>query len=627
MSNIYNHSSILPSGTNSRISELLEALKNEFDAISQDVTMFKVQREELEHKLSAQLSDLNSFQKNFIDLENAHLHLKRQYEEEILRLKKELERSSQGSVSVSHTLPPPNIAQSNPALFGTLTASSPRVDESPNVHGRVNQINQNNSNANSQTLHSISQTNNAHAINTKRLRSDPDLAHLPSIQNSANNNNNNIGSQSSMYRGPPSNNQTSFGHSNGYANKLKNTKNTLPPTQTYKDSPSATINQRKQSSVTSSTAVSAAPAPPRPPAIQQTVGPIITPGFADVKVDKVPANLKREGTDWFAIFNPKYPMSLNLDMVSNFEHSSVVCCVKFSNDGKFLATGCNRSAQIFDVDTFQKVCQLIDDTVDQNEDLYIRSICFSPDGKYLATGAEDKLIRIWDISKKKIKQYFHGHELDIYSLDFSADGKTLVSGSGDRTARIWDMETGKSIFTLSIEDVGARDAGVTSVAISPDGRLLVGGSLDRFIRIWDIKTGYLLDRLEGHVDSVYSVAFSPDGKYLVSGALDRTLKLWEVGRYLKNESKSSTVCCATLAGHKDFVLSVACSRCGNWIVSGSKDRGVQFWDPRTQNAHVMLQGHKNSVISVALNSKRNIFATGSGDFRARLWSYESLNQN
>lgn len=45
---------------------------------------------------------------------------------------------------------------------------------------------------------------------------------------------------------------------------------------------------------------------------------------------------------------------------------------------------------------------------------------------------------------------------------------------------------------------------------------------------------------------------------------------------------------------QDFVLSVALTPDGQWVLSGSKDRGVQFWDPATGIAQLMLQGHKNS---------------------------------
>ena len=55
-------------------------------------------------------------------------------------------------------------------------------------------------------------------------------------------------------------------------------------------------------------------------------------------------------------------------------------------------------------------------------------------------------------------------------------------------------------------------------------------------------------------------------------------------------------------GHKDYVLSVAVSHDGKWVVSGSKDRGVQFWDANTAVAQCMLQGHKNSGESVVLGS-------------------------
>jgi general transcriptional corepressor TUP1 len=124
---------------------------------------------------------------------------------------------------------------------------------------------------------------------------------------------------------------------------------------------------------------------------------------------------------------------------------------------------------------------------------------------------------------------FDGHQQEIYSLDFSRDGQLIVSGSGDRTTRIWNMADGSCrVLTINDEDSLNTDAGVTSVAISPNGRLVAAGSLDTTIRIWDVSTGALVQKLQGHHDSVYSVVFTPDGRSLVSGSLDKTVKCWDV---------------------------------------------------------------------------------------------------
>lgn len=125
--------------------------------------------------------------------------------------------------------------------------------------------------------------------------------------------------------------------------------------------------------------------------------------LAELDLERLPAHQKKVESDWFAIFNPQVPRVLDVDLVHTLQHESVVCCVRFSHDGKYVATGCNRSAQIFDVVTGQKICILQDESVDSVGDLYIRSVCFSPDGRYLATGAEDKLIRV---SQHSFTTYF-----------------------------------------------------------------------------------------------------------------------------------------------------------------------------------------------------------------------------
>ncbi|KAJ5202055.1 WD40 repeat-like protein [Penicillium cinerascens] len=345
--------------------------------------------------------------------------------------------------------------------------------------------------------------------------------------------------------------------------------------------------------------------------------------LANWNLDDLPPTQKREGVDWFAVFNPEVPRVLDVELVHDLVHDSVVCYVRFSDDGKYLATACNRSAQIFDVSTGRNVATLQDENVNKDDDLFIRSVCFSPDGKYLATGGEDKQVRVWDIATRTIKHIFTGHEQDIFSIDFAANGRYIASGSGDKTVRMWDILNEKLVYTLSIED------GVTAVAISPDGHYLAAGSLDKSVRVWDTTTGCLVERLEipdGHKDTVYSVAFAPNGRDLVSGSLDNTVKLWELNaprNIHPHPSSKGGKCLRTFVGHKDFVLSVCLTPDGQWALSGSKDRGVQFWDPMTGNAQMMLRGHTNSVISVASSPTNSLFATGSGDRCARIWRYSS----
>jgi glucose repression regulatory protein TUP1 len=167
--------------------------------------------------------------------------------------------------------------------------------------------------------------------------------------------------------------------------------------------------------------------------------------------------------------------------------------------------------------------------------------------------------------------------------------------------------------------------------VSPDGKLVAAGSLDTMVRVWNVQTGQQVERLKGHKDSVYSVAFSPDGKSLVSGSLDRTLRVWDLTQTKravehppagsKEVEKGLGTCASTLNGHKDYVLSVAISPDGRWVVSGSKDRSIEFWDILSGQAQFMLQGHKNSVISIDLARSGGLLASGSGDCHARIWSY------
>ncbi|KAJ6089813.1 hypothetical protein N7467_005029 [Penicillium canescens] len=95
---------------------------------------------------------------------------------------------------------------------------------------------------------------------------------------------------------------------------------------------------------------------------------------------------------------PEIEHVLDLEPFHNLVHDSSVCCVRFSCDGKYLATGCDRSAHIFDVITGQKLLTFPNKQIDQDGEVYISSVCFSLDGKILATCGEEEQIRTDEFS-------------------------------------------------------------------------------------------------------------------------------------------------------------------------------------------------------------------------------------
>lgn len=101
----------------------------------------------------------------------------------------------------------------------------------------------------------------------------------------------------------------------------------------------------------------------------------------------------------------------------------------------------------------------------------------------------------------------------------------------------------------------------------------------------------------------------------MSGSLDRTLRVWDLSgtkRAVAGNLKGGQViqgsgtCTHTLSGHKDYVLSVGVTPDGQWVVSGSKDRSIQFWNVASDQAHLMLQGHKNSGERLHIRKKPDL---------------------
>ena len=90
------------------------------------------------------------------------------------------------------------------------------------------------------------------------------------------------------------------------------------------------------------------------------------------------------------------------------------------------------------------------------------------------------------------------------------------------------------------------------------------------IWVWDLEED-VVAVLEGHDQRVSSVAFSRDGDRIVSGSYDRSVRLWNA---------HTLEPLLSLRGHTDPVTAVAFSADGNDVLSSSFDNTVRIWRTR-----------------------------------------------
>ena len=63
---------------------------------------------------------------------------------------------------------------------------------------------------------------------------------------------------------------------------------------------------------------------------------------------------------------------------------------------------------------------------------FINSLAFDNNGKLLASGC-DRTIKLWDLQTYKLKSTLKGHKYSVLSVAFNNDGLILASGSRDLT--------------------------------------------------------------------------------------------------------------------------------------------------------------------------------------------------
>ncbi|XP_029381153.1 cell division cycle protein 20 homolog [Echeneis naucrates] len=157
---------------------------------------------------------------------------------------------------------------------------------------------------------------------------------------------------------------------------------------------------------------------------------------------------------------------------------------------------------------------------------------WSPDGRYLASGGNDNLVCVWprapegSVGNGQSIRCWTEHQGAVKALAWCPwQPNILASGGGtsDRHIRIWNVNSGSCISSLDTQSQ------ISSLLFAPNYKELVSahGYAHNNVVIWKYPALSRVTELAGHEDRVLSLVMSPDCSTIATLAGDETIRLWK----------------------------------------------------------------------------------------------------
>jgi WD40 repeat protein len=238
-----------------------------------------------------------------------------------------------------------------------------------------------------------------------------------------------------------------------------------------------------------------------------------------------------------------------------------------------------------------------------------RGLAFTADGQFLTACADKQVRRFRIASDKPVKSF--GHPNLVACVAFDDTGERLATGCHDGVLRVYDLPKSallKQITAHVVTNPQQIQSPIYAVEWTHDHKQIFTGSYDKTIKLWDVADGKLVrefraapdpvpespakkddkdqpqkdDGPVGHRDQVFSLALSKDGKHLASGSSDRTAKLWDVAtakvvRDFPNPDVKPTFPGEAAPSHPGWVHAVRFTPEGDRLITaGAAPRGKSY---------------------------------------------------
>ncbi|ESO12909.1 hypothetical protein HELRODRAFT_184854 [Helobdella robusta] len=225
-----------------------------------------------------------------------------------------------------------------------------------------------------------------------------------------------------------------------------------------------------------------------------------------------------------------------------------------------------------------------------------------------------KKIQLSYVIRDEVERF---HRSGVNSLKFDPLLDRLYSAGRDSVIRMWDVENRHDCYIMSMEH---HNDWVNDIVACCDGKTLISASSDTTVKVWNAHKGFCMSTLRTHKDYVKALAYAKDKEHVASAGLDKAIYLWDVNTLTALTASNNTVTTSNLPGSKDSIYSIAMNNSGSIVVSGSTDRLIRVWDPRSCQRLMKLRGHTDNIKALVLNKDGSQCLSGSSDGTIKLWS-------
>ena len=237
----------------------------------------------------------------------------------------------------------------------------------------------------------------------------------------------------------------------------------------------------------------------------------------------------------------------------------------------------------------------------------VHSFAVSADESKVMTGGSNGDVQFWQAATGSPFGESFKHRGGAWAVAMNPGGERAVSGGLDGGVTLWDAAAGRPLRTLP----ALQNASIRGAAISFDGSRVAVGTANKLAWVVGTAVGDVPRELKGHNGSVTTVAFSRDGKYVATGSWDMTVIVWDAETGLPRSKP--------MRHGGPFWYAVAFSADGRSVVAGCDDRTARVWDIATARPIGPRLPHKAGLRAAAFTEDDAQIITGTSAGTTHVW--------